>query len=493
MARIQANAGGGKRGYPSARAAGAGAPGRPATSSRTPPAPLPLFGLGGSRLEELERRSRSISDPVEKLRFLRRSLERCESVDEKVQAVPGAPLRWLARRLTGVDELRPLFSGNPNGALAEPRRSRTPLPRRARHTLNVAALLLVAAGGLALAAYPRSHPAPSAPTPERALPGPGEPTLPLADSGGLAPRPLAPERIWLVDSGKGFELYSNGLRIDTSFAVPGEPRRYRLFDVERGIEPGIHERPVGIVFHTSESDIWPLEESFNGKLRDSSQNLLHYLRKNKVYHYLIDRFGQVFRVVEERDRANHAGNSVWSAGRLVYLNLNGSTIGVSFETRWEGGRALPITRAQFEAGRSLSDYLRSKWSIAPELCVTHGLTSVNPKKHLIGHHLDWARGFPFAAFGLPDQYTREAPAVALFGFGYDERFLAVMGEPWPGVGGAEQAIEQEAQGEGRPLAQLRREKTGLYDQWFAEQAADPEMAGKTDAQAQEPRRNASGG
>ena len=38
--------------------------------------------------------------------------------------------------------------------------------------------------------------------------------------------------------------------------------------------------------------------------------------------------------------------------------------------------------------------------------MTHGLTSVNPKKHLIGHHLDWARGFPFEAFGLPDQYQR---------------------------------------------------------------------------------------
>jgi len=89
------------------------------------------------------------------------------------------------------------------------------------------------------------------------------------------------------------------------------------------------DRPVGIVFHTSESDIWPLEESFNEKLRDSSLNLLRYLKKNRVYHYLIDRFGRVFRVVEETDKANHAGMSVWSAGSRVYLNLNGPTIGVS--------------------------------------------------------------------------------------------------------------------------------------------------------------------
>ena len=127
------------------------------------------------------------------------------------------------------------------------------------------------------------------------------------------------------------------------------------------------------------------------------------------------------------------------------------------------------------------------------MCLTHGLASVNPKKHLIGHHVDWARGFPFAAFGLPDQYAQPSPAIALFGFGYDEQFLAVMGEPWPGVGEAERALARDAEAQGRPLAQLRRERTGVYDEWFAEQAADPEMAGSTGAQTHEPRRNASGG
>jgi hypothetical protein len=255
------------------------------------------------------------------------------------------------------------------------------------------------------------------------------------------------------------------------------------------------DRPVGIVYHTSESDIWPLEESFNEKLRDSSQNLLRYLKRNKVYHYLIDRFGQVFRVVEETGRANHAGASVWSAGDRVYLNLNGPTIGVSFETRWEGGRALPITRAQFEAGRRLTDYLRDKWSIEAAMCVTHGLASVNPRKHLIGHHLDWARGFPFEALGLPDQYRRAAPAVALFGFGYDERFLEVMGEPWPGVRAAEAQVEDEAAAAGRTVDALRRERARTYDLWLDEQAKDAETAEKAEeaAAAATRRRPAHGG
>jgi hypothetical protein len=175
--------------------------------------------------------------------------------------------------------------------------------------------------------------------------------------------------------------------------------------------------------------------------------------------------------------------SVWSAGSRVYLNLNGPTIGVSFETRWEGGRALPITRAQFETGRSLTDYLRDKWSIEAGMCVTHGLASVNPRKHLIGHHLDWARGFPFGAFGLPDQYRRASPAVVLFGFGYDEQFLAVMGEPWPGVGEAERELANDAAAAGRTVEGLRRERAGTYDLWLDEQTRDTETAERAASRA----------
>jgi hypothetical protein len=438
-------------------------PGRTGPARRTPARTAPI--LRRNPIAALEAWGQTIRDPVEKLRFLRRSLERYEALDERLQAVPGAPLRWLAYRLTGVEETRPLFSANPWGALDPPRRSRPPLPRRARRAVNVAAMIMAPA----------------------AVPGP----TPAAETLDPLPRGVAPARIWMVDSGPGFELYSNGLRIDTTYALAGEPRRYRMFEVGRGMGAEVLDRPVGIVFHTSESDIWPLEESFNEKLRDSSQNLLRYLKKNRVYHYLIDRFGQVFRVVEETDKANHAGMSVWSAASRVYLNLNGPTIGVSFETRWEGGRALPITRAQFEAGRSLTDYLRHKWSIEAEMCVTHGLTSVNSKKHLIGHHVDWARGFPFEAFGLPNQYRRASPAVALFGFGYDERFLAVMGEPWPGVGEAERQLAADAAAAGLTVDDLRRERAGTYDLWLDEQTKDAETAEK--AAAATVRRPASGG
>ena len=177
-------------------------------------------------------------------------------------------------------------------------------------------------------------------------------------------------------------------------------------------------------------------------------------------------------MVAEDAKANHAGHSIWEDEGRIVLNLNHAFLGVSFETRWEGGRALPITRAQFSAGRDLADHLRHKWSIAPGMCVTHGLTSVNPKKYQIGHHVDWARGFPFDAFGLPDQYARPLPSVERFGFGYGEELLAVMGDVWPGVSEGEQALGRQAARQGRGIDDLRAEKRALYDLWIAEQVKD---------------------
>ncbi len=216
-------------------------------------------------------------------------------------------------------------------------------------------------------------------------------------------------------------------------------------------------RPIGILYHTSESDIWPLEEDFNEKLRDSSQRLLSYLRREHVYNYLVDRFGRVYRVVDDESRANHAGFSIWQHGSRIYLNLNSSFLAVSFETRWEGGRALPITEAQLAAGRSLSDWLRYRledrtarcalvtaWSASTRRSTSSAITSTGPADS------------PSTAFGLPDQYATPPASITLFGFSYDESLVATMGEPWPGVRDAESSLGEQAVKDGVSLNELRR-------------------------------------
>ena len=384
---------------------------------------------------EIEARSRAIQDPVAKLRFLRSEVARRQAREA---------------------------AGDRRGLIAS----------RAIVAAAAVAVSLAAIGVGWRAAQP------AAPPPLLAAPDAARTTMPPAPrppedpEAPLAARGIAPANVWLVEKGKGYEQYSNGLRIDTTRAVGGTPREFRLFGPQ-GLQPELYTRPIGILFHTSESDVWPLEPSFNASLKGSSNNLIAYVRRNRLYHYVIDRFGRVFRVVSEDAKANHAGHSIWEDEGRIVLNLNHAFLGVSFETRWEGGRALPITRAQFSAGRDLADHLRQKWSIAPGMCVAHGLTSVNPKKYLIGHHVDWARGFPFRAYGLPDQYARPLPSVARFGFWYDEELPKAMGDDlWPGVELGRRAFEREAAAAGRTPDDLRQERRALYDAWIAEQAKD---------------------
>ncbi|MGH8184941.1 MAG: N-acetylmuramoyl-L-alanine amidase, partial [Steroidobacteraceae bacterium] len=191
---------------------------------------------------------------------------------------------------------------------------------------------------------------------------------------------------------------------------------------------------------------------------------------------LIDRFGRVYRIVADESRANHAGHSVWARNDELYLDLNAAFLGVSFESRWEGGRTLPITRAQLIAGRNLTHLLRQRFAIAPEMCVTHGLTSVSPKQGLIGYHRDWARGFPFEAFGLPDLYAQAPPSVALFGFGHDEEFMRAVGERWPGLIAAERLFAEQATERSVTVEALRRERQALYRQWSRETPAGESVA-----------------
>ena len=431
----------------------------------------------GEFLDALEEVTRGITDPVAKLRFIRSHLPEYRQVDQVVRKVPFRPARRMLYRWAGLEGLRQLMKTHGLVAPADLTVSTRLSVALGRGVTSIAALFVVGAmAGLTTFAY-RFWQARAVPVMEAAEPGRTAPSPAIEATPVVIPAGVAPAEVWLVETGEGFEQYSNGLRIETGHAVKGEPRRYRVFDRAGGLLPAPHDRPAGIVFHTSESDVWPLEEGFNENLRRSSVQLLRWVKRHKLYHYLIDRFGRVYRVVEEDGKANHAGNSVWADGDVVHLNLNHAFLGVSFETRWEGGRALPITQAQFAAGRNLTDLLRQRWQIPASLCVAHGLTSVNPKKHLIGHHLDWARGFPFEAFGLPDQYARPPASVALFGFGYDEDFLKILGEPWAGVRDAERALLHEAVRQGKTVDEVRRERQGLYDRWLGEQSqADVETA-----------------
>ena len=256
--------------------------------------------------------------------------------------------------------------------------------------------------------------------------------------------PTQPGSVWMVEQNAQASIYSNGLEVRNDFQTPGAVRRFRPL-TRTTLEPAdIQTHPVGIMFHTSESWMAPFEAHGNESLRRYGLGLLANARHNRLYNFVIDRFGRVYRVVPEIQAANHAGNSVWADAQFVYVNLNQSFIGISFEAQ-TGGVLSPVNKAQIHAGQVLTQMLRSVYGIAEADCVTHAQVSVNPAKMFIGYHTDWASSFPFREIGLSEGYSNPVAGVSVFGFRYDNGFLqAIGGTPWQGLVSAEKQLIQEA-------------------------------------------------
>ena len=297
-----------------------------------------------------------------------------------------------------------------------------------------------AAIALLLVLLPGSHPSSPAETVrlERQL------VLPVANAAPLAP----PVKVWLVERTATEETYSNGLHIDLTFAVSNRPRkRFPVFPLSGDAKPAEYAtQPVGIVYHSSESHLAPFEEEQNRRLKQLGRNLLEGVRRERSYHYVIDRFGRVFRAVEESDIAFHAGHSVWADTRGIYVSLNSSFLGVALEGR--SGAVDEVTAAQLSATRMLTELLRARYPIAAENCVTHAQVSVNPENMQIGFHVDWAAGFPFAAVGLLDNYAQPPASLWAFGFDVSAGLVSLTGGEWKGIELADERTSKQAAAEG---------------------------------------------
>lgn len=307
---------------------------------------------------------------------------------------------------------------------------------------------------------------PAKPTP---VDGPAKP--PSADHASVNPPRINSPKVWRVDRTGSLESYSNGLRIDVSFAVSNRPRgSYAVYSESGAASPARYAtQPVGIVYHTTESDLAPFEEDQTKRLKQLGRNLIDGIRMQRSYHYVIDRFGRVFRVVEESDVANHSGYSVWGDANGIYVNLNKSFLAIAFEG--QTGATDEMTPAQILAGRLLTEMLRARYSIPAEDCVTHAQVSVNPNNLQIGEHTDWASQFPFAAVGLPDNYALAPASLYAFGFEYSDAFMRVIspnGEHagWAGLAAAQRQLAGRAAAAGMPEARYRAVLRQRYKEIF---------------------------
>jgi hypothetical protein len=255
-----------------------------------------------------------------------------------------------------------------------------------------------------------------------------------------------PTRVWRVEHGPDYEVYSNGLRVDTHLCVPNEPRKYVIFHSTALTHTEWRTKPAGIVFHTTENVQPPFLAEKNATIVRVGQQLLTYVRRKHSYHFVIDRFGRVYRLVPETDVANHAGYSVWEDEDGIYLNLNHSFLGVSFDAQTRPiDEGYYLSPAQIRSGRLLVEMLVSKYGIPLADCVTHAQVSVDPETMVIGHHIDGSGEFPYKELGLPDNYSLPVPSIFAFGFEYDPEFLMSSGpQMWKGLITADERFRQEA-------------------------------------------------
>ncbi len=289
-----------------------------------------------------------------------------------------------------------------------------------------------------------------------------------------------PEKVWLVEQKDEFERYSNGLRVIREYETANRRRGYYVYRPEGGaVSTELHADPVGIVYHTSESDILPFNVENSDSIESRSRGLLRYVQEHKSYHYVIDRYGQVHRIVRDDQAANHAGNSVWADAKGVYVGLNESFLGVCFETTVSGDLGdEQLTEAQLLAGRLLTQVLRSRYSLDDADCVTHGLVSVNPAKMYVAYHHDWVRNFPFEAMGLSDKYKVATASIGVYGFVYtDEVVRNAGGEIWAGAKVAEEDFKKLAERANADPSAMRRARMELFRTQMAQQKAARKAAG----------------
>ncbi len=295
---------------------------------------------------------------------------------------------------------------------------------------------------------------------------------PPPDAGGSGSTAFAsdrigkpPEDVWLVKEEGEEELWSNGLRVVTAFEARGEPRQFFAFPKSGAPPKPMGPAPIGIVYHASESDMAPFGAAFNRDILSTTRDLVGWLSRRRIYNYVIDRFGQVYRVVEDESVAVHAGVSIWGDETYHYLNLNESFIGIAFESQGSTSKGDAITTAQIQSALSLTDLLRARYGIADINCVPHGLVSVSAGKKLIGYHADWARNFPFGALGLSDNYQVPPASITAFGFGYDDDLVARLGGSlWPGVAAAERELAERAESERVEIDVLRERLQKRYSE-----------------------------
>lgn len=435
--------------------------------------PLTAGGKGADTAQiysrVVERYAMFFDRPEARLRFLNNTLAKQADRQERLQR------RFRRFRLLGrtriynwavearcysaiLEEMRSNASSLPKGHRNLPQRVQAPFAARlsfllhqTRHAFYCSAVvltLLTVACLYTLGAWSargvNAYLANKYNTPAAVLPAPSPSPDSITDVLSI------PEKVWLSEKDGEYEKWSNGCRISTRYETSNRPRSY--YTIPRGSEGAgdqVSDKIVGIVYHTPENYMFAFNPENNKAIQKGSRGLLEDVRLYKKYNYVINRIGEIYRIVRDDQVAYHAGESLWADSKNTYVLLNESFLGVCFESKYDGASSLDqiVTKAQIISGRLLTEVLRSKWAIDDANCTTHGLVAVDPEKMQIARHHDWVHFFPFEMMGLSNKYKVRPPNMIDYGFTYDDDLLAKkLGHKlWEGAATAEKEFNKKAE------------------------------------------------
>lgn len=131
-------------------------------------------------------------------------------------------------------------------------------------------------------------------------------------------------------------------------------------------------------------------------------------------HYMVDIDGTIFQLVDENNRAWHAGVSYWRGN----TNINQRSIGIEIVNKGHEFGYTPFPKVQMEAVASLCSEILARHDIPPRNVVGHSDIAPTRKKDP-GELFDW-KFLAEKGIGLfPSPTTTIHPPSTLHQYGYD--------------------------------------------------------------------------
>ena len=154
-----------------------------------------------------------------------------------------------------------------------------------------------------------------------------------------------------------------GLLLLGDVAAPAAAARLRISDLYSSLDRHrpLRQRTELIVLHTSEG---------------GDRSSLRRIRAGGLANYVVAHDGHVYRIIDRRREARHAGLSMWDGSQ----NLDRVSVGIEVV----GYHNKPVTDAQVRALRELLRQLQSIYKIPDERVVTHSMVAY-------GHRNRWHR------------------------------------------------------------------------------------------------------